>query len=80
VIWVGHAECMGDGKRLLGRPRSIWEDNIKMALKEVEWEVVDCIYMVQNKDKWRALVNMVMKLWVTKNVENFSIRTLVLWS
>ena len=25
------------GERLLGRPRSRWEDNIKACLKEVEW-------------------------------------------
>jgi len=27
-----------EGKRLLGRPRRRWEDNIKMDLQEVEWE------------------------------------------
>jgi len=26
-----------EGKRLLGRPRHIWEDNIKMDLQEVGW-------------------------------------------
>jgi hypothetical protein len=26
-----------EGKRLLGRPRHRWEDNIKMDLEEVEW-------------------------------------------
>jgi len=26
-----------EGKRPLGRPRSRWEDNIKMALQEVVW-------------------------------------------
>jgi hypothetical protein len=26
-----------EGKRPLGRPRHIWEDNIKMDLKEVGW-------------------------------------------
>ena len=25
------------GKRILGRPRCIWEVNIKMDLQEVEW-------------------------------------------
>jgi len=25
------------GERLLGRPRSRWENNIKVCLKEVEW-------------------------------------------
>jgi hypothetical protein len=26
-----------EGKRLLGRPRLTWEDNIKMDLQEVGW-------------------------------------------
>jgi len=26
-----------EGKRLLGRPRHRWEDNIKMDLQEVGW-------------------------------------------
>jgi len=29
------------GERLLWRPRSRWEDNIKACLKEVEWGGVD---------------------------------------
>ena len=48
IRWVGHVERMGEkrgvcrvllgepeGKRSLGRPRSRWEDNIKMDLQEV---------------------------------------------
>jgi hypothetical protein len=27
----------GEGKRLLGRPRRRWEDNIKMYLMEIRW-------------------------------------------
>jgi hypothetical protein len=30
-VWVGKFE----GKRPLGRPRSRWEDNIKMDLREI---------------------------------------------
>jgi hypothetical protein len=26
-----------------GRPRGIWEDNIKMDLREIGWEIVDRI-------------------------------------
>jgi hypothetical protein len=46
------AACMGDNrdayqylavkperKRLLGRPRHRWEDNIKMYINEIKWEV-----------------------------------------
>jgi hypothetical protein len=27
-----------EGKRLLGRPRRRWVDNIKMDLREIEWD------------------------------------------
>jgi hypothetical protein len=29
-----------EGKRLRGRPRRRWEDNIRMDLREIEWEGV----------------------------------------
>jgi hypothetical protein len=35
-------------------------DNIKMDLRETGWGVVDWIDVVQNRDQWRVLVNMVM--------------------
>jgi hypothetical protein len=37
-------------------------DNIKMDLGEVGWGVVDWIGLAQDRDKWRALVNLVMIL------------------
>jgi hypothetical protein len=39
-------------------------DNIKMDLSEIEWGGMDWIDLAQNRDKWRALVNMVMNLRV----------------
>jgi hypothetical protein len=46
--WTGHVECTGqrkgahrilvgrpEGRRSLGRPRHIWEDNTKMDIQEV---------------------------------------------
>jgi hypothetical protein len=35
-----------------------------MDLREIEWCDMDWIDMAQDRDKWRALVNMVMKLLV----------------
>jgi hypothetical protein len=35
-----------------------------MDLQEVGWEGVDWIDMAQDRDRWRALVNAVMNLWV----------------
>ena len=49
-----------DGKRPLGRPRRRWEDNIKMDLQEVGGGGVDWIELAQDRDRWRALVNVVM--------------------
>jgi hypothetical protein len=39
-------------------------DNIKMELREIGWDGVDWIDMVQNRDQWRALVNTVLNLRV----------------
>jgi hypothetical protein len=39
-------------------------DNIKMDLREIGWDGVDWIDLAQERDRWRALVNMVMKLRV----------------
>jgi len=49
-----------EGKKPLGRPRHRWEDNIKMDLQEVGW-----IELVQDRDRWRALVNAVMNFRVS---------------
>jgi hypothetical protein len=53
-----------EGKRPLGRPRSKWVDNIRMDLGEVGWGDVDWIGLTLNRNRWRALVNSVMNLWV----------------
>ena len=53
-----------EGERPLGRPRRRWEDNINMDLQEVGWGVIDWIGLIQEKERWRALVNAVMNLRV----------------
>jgi hypothetical protein len=53
-----------EGKRPLGRPRRKWMDNIKMALLEIGVNVVDWIGLVQDRYRWKALVNSVMNLRV----------------
>ena len=52
-----------EGKRPLGRPRLRWEDNIKMDLQEVG-EGGDWMALAQDRDRWRALVNMLMNFRV----------------
>ena len=46
------------GKSQVGRSTHRWEHNIKMGLKENGLESV-VNYIVQNRDKWRALVSAV---------------------
>jgi hypothetical protein len=48
----------------LGRPRGRWVDNIKVELREIEWDGLDWIDMAQDRDQWRALVNTVLNLRV----------------
>jgi len=51
-------------RRPLARPRCRWESNIRMDLQEVGCRGMDCIDVSQDRDRWRALVNMVMDLLV----------------
>jgi hypothetical protein len=75
--WAGHVARMGEGRNLyrvlvrkpegrrpLGRPRRIWEDGIKMDLRESGWGGVEWIHLAQDRDRWRAVVNAVMNLRV----------------
>jgi len=39
-----------------------WEDNIKMYLKELGWEIMSWIRVAQDTDKWRTFVNTEMKI------------------
>jgi hypothetical protein len=50
-------------KRPLRRPRRRWVDNIRMYLGEVEWGFTDSIGLAQDRDKEKALANLVMNLW-----------------
>ena len=69
ATYRGEERCIQDfggevcGKeRLLGRPRRRWTDNINVVLMEVGWEGADWVGLVQDRDKWRGIVNAVMNL------------------
>jgi hypothetical protein len=75
--WAGHVARIGEkrnayrilvgkpgGRRPLGRPRRRWVDNIKIDLREIGWDGVDCVDLAQDRDQWRALVITVMNLRV----------------
>jgi hypothetical protein len=70
--WTGHVARRGEtmnayrilvgkpeGKRPLGTLSCRWVDNIKMDLRQIEWDGVDWIELAQYRDQWRALVNTV---------------------
>jgi hypothetical protein len=47
-------------------------DNIKMDLREIEWDDMDWTDLAQSGDQWRALVNTVMNIKVSQNAGKFS--------
>jgi hypothetical protein len=53
-----------EGKRPLGRPRRIWENGIKMDIREIGCGGGEWILLAQDRDRWRVLVNAVMNLRV----------------
>jgi hypothetical protein len=68
--WAGHVARMGEerklynflvgkpeGKRPLGRPLRKWEDGIGMDLGVIGWGRVEWIQLAQDRDRWRAVVN-----------------------
>jgi hypothetical protein len=75
--WAGHVAHMvegrsvyrvlvgrPEGKRPLGRPKSRWENNIKMDLREMGIDGANWIQLAQDRAPWWACVNTVMDLRV----------------
>ena len=51
-------------KRLLGRPRRRWEENIRMDLEEIDINAGNWVDSAQDRDYWRTLVNEALNLRV----------------
>ena len=75
IIWARHVARMGERRGVyrvlvgkpeikwpLERPRSVWEDNIKMDLQEVGMWGFGLIELAQDRGRWRTPVNAVMNL------------------
>ena len=52
------------GKRLLGRLRHRWKDNIRMDLEKIGINTRNLVDLAQDRNYWRALVNAVLNLLV----------------
>jgi len=53
-----------EGKRLLGRPRRRWVDNIRTDPQEMGCSYMDWIGLAQDRDRWKTLMSAVMNLRV----------------
>jgi hypothetical protein len=53
-----------EGRRLMGRPRHKWENDIKIDLREIGNNGVNWIPLAQDRVWWQVFVNMVMNLQV----------------
>jgi hypothetical protein len=61
--------------RQLGRSRCRWEENIKIELQEM-----GCIHVIEDGDKWRAVVNTSSNIRVQR-IQGFLVKDdCVLWS
>jgi hypothetical protein len=53
-----------EGKRPLGSSRHMWQDNIKMDLREIGIDGANWILLDQDRVQWQTFVSMVMNLQV----------------
>ena len=75
--WAGHVARMHEdrsafkivrgkpvGESTLGRPRSRWEDNIRMGLKVIGINTRNRVVSTKDRDYWRGHVNAELSLRV----------------
>jgi hypothetical protein len=57
ILLEMHTNLVGkpDGRKPFGISWSGLEDNIRMHLREIGWEVADWIHLVHDREQWRAL-------------------------
>lgn len=47
-----------------------WKNNIKVHLKDMELDNVDCIHLAENTDQWHALLSNAKNPWVLQNADD----------
>jgi hypothetical protein len=58
-------------KRSSGKPRRRWKDNVTIDIKEVGREsMLGWMFMYQDKDQWRFVLNMVMNFRILYDAGN----------
>jgi hypothetical protein len=57
-VWVGGGIARGKEATRKTNP------NIRMDLLELGWGDVDWIYLAQGRNRWRAVLNSILNLWV----------------
>jgi hypothetical protein len=81
MSWAGHVALMQNMRNaykiLASKPeknicRRMWENNIKIDLKETEWDGVDWIHVVHDMDQWRDFLIKIMNLWVSSRLAELS--------
>jgi hypothetical protein len=70
---VARGDLVGkpDVRRPFGRPRRIWEDDIKTDFSEMILRGMGWIDLDQERDSWLTLVNAIMNLRVPLHAKNF---------
>jgi hypothetical protein len=49
----------------------IWEDNIKIDLKVISWEILDEFHLAQGRDQWLSAMNMAKQVQDSITVGDF---------
>ena len=57
------------GKRPLGKPTCIWEDSIRMELKEIDISTRNCVDSAQDRGYWKPLGNAALNLRIPRAME-----------
>ena len=72
---MAHRDLVGrpDVKRAFGRPKRIWEDDIKMDFSEMSLQGMGRIDVNLERDRWLKLVNAIMSFRVPLSARNFLI-------